>query len=160
ERVRARAWEKVGHLYPHAPGGGTVTAWLWCRTVQCPNPACRASAPLVSSFWLSKRSGANTWIEPRPNAKRDGVLFRAVSGKGNPPSATKVTTNKWNFRCAICGAPIDEGYVKEWGSSYGLGLAPMAAAVDVGGRRTYLDPDAAPGGFLKGDPPPYAPDLE
>ena len=47
-----------------ARGGGTVTAWLWAHTVVCPNPACRAIAPLVSSFWLAKRKGALTWIEP------------------------------------------------------------------------------------------------
>src|SRR5271166_6389314 len=30
----------------------TVIAWLWARTIQCPNPSCRARAPLVRSFWL------------------------------------------------------------------------------------------------------------
>jgi len=30
----------------------TVIAWLWARTVKCPNPACGAQMPLVSTFWL------------------------------------------------------------------------------------------------------------
>ena len=42
--MREEAYKKIGHLYPKAklPDGGeaTVIAWLWARTVPCPNPAC------------------------------------------------------------------------------------------------------------------------
>jgi putative DNA methylase len=47
--MRDRAFERIGHLYPKVKlpkenGGGdaTVIAWLWARTVLCPNPACGA----------------------------------------------------------------------------------------------------------------------
>ena len=49
EWMRERAWERIGHLYP-THNGETVIAWLWARTVKCPNPACGAQMPLVSSF--------------------------------------------------------------------------------------------------------------
>ncbi len=68
ERVRAEVWEKVGHLYPSPPGGGTIIAWLWARTVVCPNPGCQAIAPLVSSFWLSKEGLADVDRTYRPQA--------------------------------------------------------------------------------------------
>jgi putative DNA methylase len=54
EWMRDRAWERIGHLYPKGPNGETVIAWLWARTVKCPNPACAAQMPLVRSFELSK----------------------------------------------------------------------------------------------------------
>src|SRR5690606_23167869 len=52
--MRDRAQERIGHLYPKAqvpvlgadgkPTGktteATVIAWIWARTVTCPNPAC------------------------------------------------------------------------------------------------------------------------
>ena len=45
--VRNEAQKRIGHLYPKVElpkeqGGGeaTVIAWLWARTVKCPNPAC------------------------------------------------------------------------------------------------------------------------
>ena len=41
-----------------------MIAWLWARTVHCPNPACGARMPLVSSFWLSKKRGKKAWVEP------------------------------------------------------------------------------------------------
>src|SRR5947209_771757 len=47
--MRNEAEKRIGHLYPKVKltqeyGGGeaTVIAWLWARTVICPNPACGA----------------------------------------------------------------------------------------------------------------------
>jgi len=55
--MRDEAEKRIGHLYPKAklPDGSeaTVIAWLWARTVKCPNPACGAMMPLVRSFALS-----------------------------------------------------------------------------------------------------------
>ncbi|MBK7919038.1 MAG: DUF1156 domain-containing protein [Chloroflexi bacterium] len=56
EWMRDKAWERIGHLYPEC-NGETVIAWLWARTVKCPNPACGAQMPLVRSFDLSKKKG-------------------------------------------------------------------------------------------------------
>ena len=62
EWMRSEAEKRIGHLYPKVKlpkeqGGGeaTVIAWLWARTVKCPNPACGAKMPLVTTFWLSKK---------------------------------------------------------------------------------------------------------
>ena len=59
-----RAKERIGHLYPTGPEGETVIAWLWARTVRCPNPACGATMPLVRSFLLSKKPNKKAWVEP------------------------------------------------------------------------------------------------
>src|SRR5579863_9752414 len=44
--MRDRARERIGHLYPPVKlkdgSDATVIAWLWARTVTCPNPACGA----------------------------------------------------------------------------------------------------------------------
>jgi len=63
QRVREHTWKEIGHLYP-AVNGETVTAWLWARTVTCPNPACRATIPTYSSPWLSKKKGDERWLNP------------------------------------------------------------------------------------------------
>ena len=69
ERLREKAFAKVGHLYPQAtiPATGqkaTVIAWKWARTVKCPNPACGCEMPLVNSFWLSKKKGKEAYVMP------------------------------------------------------------------------------------------------
>ena len=62
--MRDEAFKRIGHLYPKVKvpndqGGGeaTVIAWIWARTVKCPNPACGCDMPLVNSFDLSKKKG-------------------------------------------------------------------------------------------------------
>src|SRR5262249_43259734 len=64
EWMRNEAEKRLRALYPKARvskemGGGdaTVIAWLWARTVKCPNPACGADLPLVRSFALSSKKG-------------------------------------------------------------------------------------------------------
>ena len=62
---------------PKEYGGGeaTVIAWLWVRTVTCPNPACGAQMPLTSKWWLSKKKGKEAWIEPQVDYRRHLLLF-------------------------------------------------------------------------------------
>ena len=66
--MRDRAQERIGRLYPPvklAEGSdATVIAWLWARTVTCPNPACGATMPLLRSFALSTKKGKETWGGP------------------------------------------------------------------------------------------------
>nr|WP_297085891.1 DUF1156 domain-containing protein [Thermoleptolyngbya sp. C42_A2020_037] len=99
--MRERAFERIGHLYPkvrmnhgdtegteenlpelrasvvnknHGDTEGTeatVIAWLWARTVKCPNPACGCQMPLVRSFQLSTKKGKEAWVEPEVINHRD-----------------------------------------------------------------------------------------
>jgi putative DNA methylase len=140
-RVRDAVWEKIGHLYPPAPGGGTVVAWLWARTVRCPNPACRAIAPLASSFWLSKKRGAERWLKPVDCRPGEAVRFAIGSGPEGPPPAPKVGRGA-TFRCVVCGEPIRDAYVKEQGMAGHLGAQLTALAVDGPQGRMYLTADA------------------
>ncbi|HWD10173.1 MAG TPA: DUF1156 domain-containing protein [Actinomycetota bacterium] len=142
-RVRDAVWEQIGHLYPPAPGGGTVVAWLWVRTVRCPNPACRAVAPLASSFWLSKKKGAERWLKPVDCHPGKAVRFEIGSGPDGPQPAPKVGRGA-TFRCIVCGEPIRDAYVKEQGMAGHLGVQLTALAVDGPHGRTYSPAAAQP----------------
>jgi len=58
EWMKKKAFERIGHLYPKVKDEQgrerTVIAWIWARTVKCPNPACGCEMPLAGSFELSK----------------------------------------------------------------------------------------------------------
>ena len=136
-RVRDQVWEQIGHLYPPAPGGGMVVAWLWTRTVRCPNPACRAIAPLASSFWLSKKKGAERWLKPVDCRPGEPVRFEIGLGPGGPPPAPKSGRGA-TFRCVVCGEPIGDAYVKGQGIAGGMGVQLVALAVDGAGGRSYV----------------------
>ena len=141
QRVRDLVWDQIGHLYPAPPGGGTVVAWLWARTVTCPNPACRAIAPLVSSFWLSKKPTALSWIEVSGLNPGRPVRFE-VSTSGTGPSITKTIVSRTTARCVVCGESIPLTYVRAQGKAGRLGVQLMAVAVEGDHGRRYLSPTA------------------
>ncbi|MEH1892149.1 MAG: DUF1156 domain-containing protein [Nostoc sp.] len=45
----------------------TPVAYLWTRTVKCPNPACGAEVPLVRQTWLCKKSKKYVALKVIPN---------------------------------------------------------------------------------------------
>lgn len=140
--MRQRAWERIGHLYPKVElpaeqGGGeaTVIAWLWARTVTCPNPACRHTTPLVRSWDVSKKKGKEWHVEPVCGA--DGSLsFEVKPGK----SAQEGTVNRKGAVCLHCGEPISLSYIREQGKEGELYSVLMAVVAEGNKGRAYTSP--------------------
>ena len=109
EWMRDRAWERIGHLYPKC-NGETVIAWLWARTVTCPNPACGAQMPLVRSFDLSRKKGHQAWVEPRLIKASHAVHFTVHTGRGRAPEGT---VNRSGATCLACGTPVPFEYITD-----------------------------------------------
>ena len=53
--VLRHAREELTSYYPTIDGKPTV-AYLWARTVPCPDPACGAEVPLLKTLWLSQKA--------------------------------------------------------------------------------------------------------
>jgi putative DNA methylase len=88
--IRARAQEKIGHLYPkvrlpkeHGGGDANVIAWLFARTVKCSNPACSARMPMVRSFWLARKKPTFIHAHPVLDKEKRTVRFEIETG-GEP----------------------------------------------------------------------------
>lgn len=138
--MRDQAFERIGYLYPKAklPEGreATVIAWLWARTVTCPNPACGAEVPLVRSFTLSTKQGKERHVEPI--VEGGSVRFGVQEGE----SEIEGTVARRGARCAVCGSPIPLPHVRAEGRA-GMMRRQLLAIVAEGERgRMYLPPDA------------------
>ena len=162
ERWIEGAWERVGHLYPPVRPGepesqlglarddscsdraaGRPIAYLWTRTVACPNPALDAhEVPLVRQTWLAKKKGR--MVALRPEVDRDGlrVDWTVVEGAtleelGFDPAGF---SKGGRSTCLVCGASVDGDYVKTEGRAGRMGITPLAAVVlKASGRgREYL----------------------
>ncbi len=48
------AREELADLYPPDPDGSVPVAYLWSRTVPCPN--CGAEMPLIRQYWLARKA--------------------------------------------------------------------------------------------------------
>ena len=144
--MREEAERRIGHLYPKATltdgQQATVIAWLWARTVTCPNPACRSAMPLVRSFWLGKKRGRETWVRPvaDPTAKR--VRFEIGHGKEGPPALRTSQGKGTGFKCLVCTSPASQVYVHEEIDSGRSGVQLMAKVVAGQRGRIYLAPSA------------------
>lgn len=144
--MRDEAERRIGHLYPKAqlPGGGkaTVTAWIWARTVTCPNPACGIEMPLVRSWWLGNKKGKEAYVVPsvvadpsHPSGQR--VAFEIGHDASGP--VTSGTMNK-GATCLACDAAMSLGQVRMAARSAGLGSMLMAVVAEGNRRRIYLAP--------------------
>jgi putative DNA methylase len=144
EWMRGEAEKRIGHLYPKVKlpkeqGGGeaTVIAWLWARTVKCPNPACGAQMPLVRSFWLSTKAGKKAWVEPQVDNKNKTVQFDAKTGNGAPPEGT---VNRRGAKCIVCGTPVPLDHVRAEGKAGRMSASLMVVVAEAKGGRAYLPP--------------------
>jgi putative DNA methylase len=147
--MRDEAFRRIGHLYPKGPNGETVIAWLWARTVKCPNPACGARMPLVRSFALSTKKGKEAWVEPVVDHAARTVRFAVRQGTPTPAEReviAKGTKNGRgaNFSCIVCGATPEDAYIKAEGMEKRLGADLMAVVTEGKTGRTYLVPDDMP----------------
>jgi putative DNA methylase len=140
--MRDEAERRIGRLYPKAdlPGGKTATiiAWLWARTITCPNPACRSTMPLVRSFWLGKKKGKEAWVRAIPVPTEKRVRFEIGHGKEGPH--IDGTVNRSGAMCLICGAPVPRQYLYAEGRKHHMGQQLMAIAAEGSRQRMYLPP--------------------
>ena len=146
EWMKQEAFKRIGHLYPKVKvpreqGGGeaTVIAWIWARTVKCPNPACGCEMPLASSFVLSKKKGKEAWTKPIPDG--DYVRFEVHSGKCPKEYESYKTGRGATFMCPCCGQVTTDEYVKQEGKAHRLGSQLMAIVAEGARGRTYCSPN-------------------
>jgi putative DNA methylase len=140
--IYERAARKIGHLYPRvklpkAHGGreADVIAWLWARTVKCPNPACGAQMPLVRSFWLATKAGKKAWVEPVVDKRAKTVRFRVGGGDGSPPDGT---VKNRAARCLVCGESTGLDYVRAEAQDGRMAVAPLIVVATGARGRVFV----------------------
>ncbi|AXY51428.1 MULTISPECIES: DUF1156 domain-containing protein [Rhodococcus] len=172
--IRDEALLRTGHMYPRAtlPDGTSAPciAWIWARTVICPNPACRIELPLVRNWWLSKRKGREAVVTPhvmddplKPSGLR--VAYAISIGTDLSNRVTEATIGRTGGRCIACGTSVPLNYIRAEGRAGRIRSDLMAVVAEVNRRRTYLEanqehvnaaqiarPDNAPAGDLPNNP--------
>lgn len=149
EWMKQEAYQRIGHLYPKVrvpkeQGGGeaTVIAWIWARTVKCPNPACGCEMPLASSFVLSKKKGKEAWIEPV--CEQDNTITYHVRTGKCPKDKESVKLGKGGlFSCVACNTATTKQYVHDEFIAKRVGAVLMAVVAEGKNGRVYLSPTSA-----------------
>ncbi|GHO88026.1 DUF1156 domain-containing protein [Dictyobacter formicarum] len=148
--MRDEAVRRIGYLYPKVSlpkaydGKETnVIAWIWARTVTCPNPSCRVQMPLVRSFWLSKKKGKEAWVQPEidKSTKPFSIHFEIATDKEGPE--IEGTVNRLGGTCIACNSPVPFNHIRSAGQAGHLGQQLLAIVADGFKGRAYLAPNDA-----------------
>lgn len=143
EWMRDEAERRIGHLYPKATledgSKATVIAWIWARTVTCPNPACGIEMPLVRSWWLGKKKDKVAYVVP---SVVDGKVEFAIGHdpKNAPTVATDGTVGRTGATCVSCATGVPLEYVRSHSRKVGLGAKLMAVVAEGNRSRVYVAP--------------------
>jgi adenine-specific DNA methylase len=141
EWVLEQSRKELGEFYPPGPNGETVVAYIWSRTVRCPNPSCGAEIPLTVNFWLARKPKKKVALFPMPDREHRRVAFRVLEGNalqeamrgGFDPS--KGTVSRANAQCPVCGSGAQDTYIRSEAREGRLGHR-LVALVTTRGRGT------------------------
>lgn len=156
--LKEKAFGKIGHLYPkvhidEVNQDATVIAWLWARTVKCPNPVCGAEVPLVHSFDLSKKKGKERHVEIHYDSNKK-LSFTVESGLANYSG----TINRKGAICPCCGEPVEYDYIRQVSSSNLLDSKLMAIVAESSDGRIYFSPNKIHESLAQVEKPSDVPD--
>lgn len=131
--------KELQEYYPDQDGK-QVYSWIWVRTVECPNPACRCQMPLANSFVLSKTQKTGYWVEP---VGKDGkISFTIHEGQCPEEKETnKIGSHDSKFRCPICGEIAQDAYIRIKGKEHKIHNQLMAVSVLEKDGRKFYSPD-------------------
>lgn len=141
--MRDEAEKRIGHLYPKATlsdgSQATTIAWVWARTVTCPNPACGIAMPLTSKWWLGKKKGKEAYVVP---SVVDGKVNFTIGHdtKTAPTTDTDGTVGRTGATCVGCGAAVEFSYIRAEGRAGRMGQQLMATVAEGKRTRIYLRP--------------------
>ncbi|MCZ2207310.1 DUF1156 domain-containing protein [Cylindrospermopsis raciborskii] len=166
--MRDEAFNRIGDLYPkvklpseYGNQEATVIAWLWARTVKCPNPACGCRMPLVRSFQLSTKKGKEAWVEPVIDHTQNPpvITFEVKTGKGKVPESPK-TGRGATFQCLACEQPSGDKHIKAEGMAGRMDDQLIAIVAEGKSGRAYLSPNAEHEVIAKSAKPTWYPDAQ
>lgn len=163
--MRDEAEKRIGHLYPKATmedgTEATVIAWIWARTVSCPNPACGIEMPLVRSWWLGKKKGKEAYVVPEivedPACKHVQFHIRHDPKQG-PTKEADGTVGRTGATCIACNTAVPLEYVRRSSRDHGLGAVLMAVVAEGKRQRIYSERTAVHRNAADVQPPSDVPE--
>lgn len=106
------ARREIGRFYPPDPEGSVPVAYLWARTVKCPNPACGGRIPLLLQKWLCRKPGRNVALKVIPRSETMTCDFEIVENRSIDFDASQGTIKRGQTECPFCRNTADAAYLR------------------------------------------------
>jgi putative DNA methylase len=124
--VLEKARREIGQFYPADEDGSVPVAYLWARTVTCPNPACGATIPLVRQLWLCKKAKRKVALRLVPDSEAKRCHFEIVEGKQIDFDPNQGTMQKGRAACPFCQMIVDGKALRTESKAKRMGQQMMA----------------------------------
>lgn len=134
---RARA--ELSQFYPPDPDGSVPVAYLWSRTVPCPN--CGAEMPLIRQYWLARKDKKKVALQPIIDRENKRIDFKVVEGPHVTGDPAEATTSRGDTVCLNCHQIVKASYVHEAGRRGEMGERLIAVVLEAEGPggKTYRE---------------------
>jgi putative DNA methylase len=132
-----RAREELAEFYPPDPDGSVPVAYLWSRTVPCPN--CGAEMPLIRQYWLARKEKKKVALKPVLDHENKRVDFEVVEGPDVTGDPGEATTSRGDTVCLLCRQVVKAEYVRRAGLYHQIGAVLTAVVLEAkrGGSKRY-----------------------
>ena len=110
--VLRKTEQELSMFFPSASDGIPV-AYLWARSVQCPNPTCRATIPLVRQLWLCKKARRTVAAKMLLDKARRVCTFKVVEGREIDFDPNTGTMKGGNASCPFCEQLAPAKYLRD-----------------------------------------------
>ena len=139
--IKQEAYRRIGRFFPAVtlPDGSTatVTAWLWARTIPCPNPACAIDMPMMKTFCISQKY--QRYAYPQVDQSAAELTFSVERARDH--SYGRGTASQRGVTCVACGQSVSLAFVREQSRLGHLGDEMTAIVAEGNGERLFVSPD-------------------
>jgi putative DNA methylase len=139
--VLEKARDEIGQFYPPGPDGSIPLAYLWARTVKCPNPSCAATIPLVRQLWLCNKPKRKSALRMTADAQTRLCQFHVVEGNDINFNPANGTVLQGDATCPFCHQSTNADYLRSECQAARMGqqLIAVVCSGNGSGGKVYRD---------------------
>lgn len=105
---------EISAFYPLDSRRRVPLAYIWARSVTCPNPTCQCEVPLIRQLWLAKKPKRMIALHMVADKTNKRIVFDIVeSNRALNFDPAKATMQSGSAECPICKSVIPRDYLKD-----------------------------------------------
>ena len=119
--VMKSAQREIGKYYPVDSDGGVPVAYLWVRTVKCPNPSCAKTIPMFTQTWLCVTPRRKVAFRFVLDEKSDRWHVDVAENESIDFDPTEGTMKRGQAVCLRCQTVANSKYLQKEGYAGKIG---------------------------------------
>ncbi len=115
-------------------------AFIWAKTIQCPNKKCQAEIPLIKQFWLANKKKKKIALKPLFSESDNILQFKIVKDEEIDFDPKEGLIKAGKARCWKCNSVIDKKLIKTLFKERRTGQRLLVVVFNQNGKKKYEIP--------------------